>query len=214
MNAHFETELLKLLDMIPEEKHDEAWAIAEKLRNRMEKACFDPLMGLLTKQAFYEFSRKMVRKCVREKQCISVVFMDVDNLKQINADHGHLAADSALAQIGERVQACFRESDVVSRFGGDEMVALLPDTNIKEALQVALRVRDTMDHESIAMSNGQSIQITLSIGVAEVCLESKKDDAIHLAMNQSNTGMYVAKRVKNGFTRIAVVENDEIRLAA
>ena len=128
-------------------------------------ARIDDLTGLYNRMAFYENGKVLMDSCRRNKEDISMIHMDVDNFKIINDSHGHAAGDVVLKKIGEILLQRFRQSDVVARIGGEEFGILLPGTPLKQAVQLAEKLRDEISHTKFAIQD-TTIDVSASFGVA------------------------------------------------
>ncbi|MCJ7668719.1 MAG: sensor domain-containing diguanylate cyclase, partial [Anaerolineae bacterium] len=124
-------------------------------------AVTDPLTGLYNRRFFSEELGKETSRSVREGKPLSLIVLDVDFLKRHNDSRGHLEGDKLLCEIAEILRLVVRESDVASRYGGDEFAILLPGTNETEALQVAERIRSEVGSRELA-----DTKISVSLGVA------------------------------------------------
>jgi diguanylate cyclase (GGDEF)-like protein len=95
-----------------------------------------------------------------------VLFLDLDHFKNVNDGHGHLIGSKLLSEVGQEVKRALRESDVTFRYGGDEFVMVLTQTNIQDALMVAERVRSQIEKKRFLARDNKDIRLTASIGVA------------------------------------------------
>ncbi len=135
-------------------------------------ATIDELTGLLNKRA--------VRKSlahelyIRRYRDLSVIFMDIDHFKVINDGYGHPAGDKVLSVIGKLLKSVLRSYDIAGRFGGDEFIIILPETNLTNAFFVAEGLLEKIDSKKIAY-DGKTIRITASFGIA-----SLRDNADYL----------------------------------
>ena len=117
----------------------------------------------------------------------SLLMMDIDLFKAINDTHGHPAGDDVLCHVAEGVRTALRSGDFVARFGGEEFMALLPDTDLAGALTVAEKVRSSVA-ESVHPAIGQ---VTLSVGVTTTTMA---DPDMDVAIRRADSALYEAKR--------------------
>lgn len=145
----------------------------------------------------YEFERSR-----RYAQDFSVLFFDLDHFKQVNDTHGHLCGSKLLHEIGELIRENLRLVDIPTRYGGDEFVIILPQTNREQALLVARRIRSALNERCFLQGLGLSIHITASFGVATYPCDSRnRDDILRLA----DEAMYrVKERTRDGIECAAI----------
>ena len=105
-----------------------------------EMAALDPLTGVHARRFFENWMRRELRTAFRSRQSVAVLMVDLDKLKRLNDERGHLCGDAALAAMGRVLREVVRENDVVGRFGGDEFVIVLPQTDLEGATQLGVRL--------------------------------------------------------------------------
>jgi diguanylate cyclase (GGDEF)-like protein len=130
-----------------------------------DTAVTDALTGCMNRAHFIEIVGAELRRSRRTGSPMSLVMLDLDEFKQLNDQDGHLAGDTALANVGRRLKEKLRQSDVRCRYGGDEFLVLLPDTPLKGALHVADVLRREIEALGIRPSRAGE-PVTASIGVA------------------------------------------------
>jgi len=132
----------------------------------------------------------------RERNHVVCLMLDVDHFKRINDRWGHVAGDAVLRELANRIDAEVRASDVAARYGGEEFVVLLPDTNAAAAERLAERIRRAIASAPFALPNGDSVTVTVSIGIASVCPDPRDDDlktAGDALLARADVAMYRAK---------------------
>lgn len=107
-----------------------------------------------------------LKRSERYRNFFSVLFMDLDFFKRVNDAYGHLVGSRLLVEVGSVLRSCVRETDTVVRYGGDEFVVLLVETNSEEALSVAERMRSAVEGKRFGEEFGLDIRLTISIGIA------------------------------------------------
>ena len=107
-----------------------------------------------------------MKRSERYRNFFCVLFMDIDFFKRVNDAHGHLVGSRVLVEVGTVLRACVRDSDTVVRYGGDEFVVLLVETNADEAMIVAERMRRMVEAEAFVKEGGLEVRLTISIGIA------------------------------------------------
>ncbi len=126
----------------------------------------DDLTGLYNSRYLNLVLRRESKRASRSGRPLSLLFLDLDGFKQVNDTHGHLAGSKALVEVAAIIRGSARETDVAARFGGDEFSVILPDTGRDGAVSVAERIRDRINACQFLASDGLSIHLTASIGVA------------------------------------------------
>ncbi len=147
-----------------------------------------------------------MKRSRRYKSFLSLIFIDLDFFKQVNDNHGHLMGSKVLVEMASILIESLRAVDVIVRYGGDEFVVLLPNTDLKKASRVAERVRIAIHEFDFLKEEGLSLKITASFGIA--CYPkhaNARNDLIHLA----DRAMYVSKT--NGRDMISVTMNDKLK---
>lgn len=155
------------------------------------KATHDSLTGLYNRAAILDILRSAMARHERNSYPISIIFADLDHFKQTNDRYGHQAGDDVLREVARRAKSVLRPYDSFGRYGGEELLIVLPECGDSGALAVAERVRAVIADEPVA-SNAGEIDTTLSLGVATVDKEtpfqfdeliSRADRALYLAKN-------------------------------
>jgi len=137
-----------------------------------------------------------INRSNRHRTSLSLIFMDVDHFKTINDNYGHLVGSKLLVEMGQLLIKCLRTVDIVARYGGDEFVIVLPQTPPTNAVQIAERIRKSIEHNVFLKKDGYSLKMTASFGVASYPESAKsKEDLLRLA----DEAMYRVKyQTRNG----------------
>ncbi|CUS48307.1 MAG: GGDEF domain protein [Idiomarinaceae bacterium HL-53] len=130
-----------------------------------EESMRDPLTSLLNRRHLDEFLAHELARAKRHQHPLTVMMLDLDHFKQLNDHSGHQAGDQLLRDLGYFLRANRRGSDIIFRFGGDEFLFILPDTNTDQAKKLAKNLRDVFSEEGIGNELGTDT-ITFSIGIA------------------------------------------------
>lgn len=160
----------------------------------------DSLTGLYNRHYFFQMAKQQTQVAVRSKHPVCVILCDVDHFKPINDTHGHLVGDEALKHISDIVRKSVRESDICARFGGEEFVVLLNNSNIDNSSTIAEKIRATLE-STPCHADGITLNMTISAGVASI--DGAGDNNINDAIDKADKALYEAKnagrnRVRRG----------------
>lgn len=158
------------------------------LESQRQKALRDPLTELPNRQAYNERAAIEVQRWQRYNRPLSIAVFDIDFFKKINDTHGHQAGDRVIKVIGRSIAKRLREVDFFCRFGGEEFVALLPETSAEAALPLLDKIRNAIAKAEFNYKD-QPMNITLSIGVTEF----KPKDTLDTAFERADQALYQAK---------------------
>ncbi len=173
-----------------EYSREQSFASLGRLRDQFERqALHDQLTRLPNRRNLNEQLKHEYQRTLRSKQPFSVLLADVDYFKRINDDFGHDAGDEVLKVLSKRFKQAIRKQDIVARWGGEEFIFLLPDTNLESAADVAEKVRHITAADPVWQQE-RPITVSISIGVAEIHPDVTVDEAI----NQADKRLYVAKQ--------------------
>lgn len=168
------------------------------LREVRRLAHFDPLTHLPNRLLLDELMGQALATARRQRQQVAVCFIDLDGFKPINDELGHAAGDHVLQEIAARLRKSLRTSDVVARWGGDEFVAVLPDTSEMAAIECMAQVRDRLA-QSLRL-DGHDYHVNASVGIAMYPTHSEnRAELLELA----DQAMYCAKTQGKGRTCVA-----------
>lgn len=165
---------------------------AEKNRTTLEahrqKALHDPLTELPNREAYNERASAEVQRWQRYGRPLTIAIFDIDHFKRINDTYGHQAGDRVIKVIGRSIAKRLREVDFFCRYGGEEFVALMPETDSATALSVLEKVRDAIANAAFNYKD-QPMSITLSVGLTEF----KTNDSLESAFERADQALYTAK---------------------
>jgi diguanylate cyclase (GGDEF)-like protein len=173
--------------------------LEEALATISQLARQDPLTGLLNRRAFLDLADHEQTRARRSGAPVTVAMADIDNFKPINDEHGHAVGDEILKEVAARLREHVREEDVICRWGGEEFVCLLPDTDLEAGRRVVERMRRELTGKPVETGVG-NFPIKLTIGMAP--LEKNLDAAIEAA----DRAMYEGKRA--GRDRVVVFNHE------
>jgi diguanylate cyclase (GGDEF)-like protein len=180
-----------------------------RFEETLQSAQQDFLTGLLSRGAFQQSFEQEISRAKRHNHNATLIFLDLDNFKRINDRYGHPAGDEALKQVGKILLNSKRKEDIACRFGGDEFVILLPETNKLMGLQVGKKLLDQIN-TLVVHHEGEKIQISCSGGLAAFPLDSHDgqeliscaDRALYQAKSRGKHELNLFSEEKRTFTRI------------
>jgi diguanylate cyclase (GGDEF)-like protein len=155
----------------------------------------DGLTGLVNHKAFYEILERELWRSRRYGEQISLIMVDIDNLKHINDSFGHRAGDKVITEISRRIRESIRQIDTAARYGGDEFAGILPNTSLTDAAVVAERMVSVVSASPIVWRKDE-IPISISVGLGQYGPADTPDDIA----SKSDRALYAAKQAgKNTF---------------
>ena len=177
------------------ESEEQLRQYSEELQGGMEiqhrLARTDALTGIPNRRYVDEVAKGEHARATRHKTALSVAMADVDRFKAINDTYGHKAGDEALAQLADLARRSCRQGDVVGRYGGDELLFVLPEADLSAARRFADRFRSSVARQVFPLSSGQSIRMKVSLGVAELDREGGQKPSAFI--KRADEAMYEAK---------------------
>lgn len=178
------------------------WLVGRRVDALSDEARRDPVTKVGNRRHWEESLSHEVACAVNAKMPISLLMLDVDNLKRLNDQHGHSAGDLALSIVGEVLGETCRSRDVAARFGGDEFALLLPRTRASEARVVAERIRAELAERRRCRDARLDGLLTISIGIADLtAIDEPTPTRIFEAADRA---LYAAKQA--GRNRVVVFE--------
>lgn len=172
--------------------------LRNSVQNTIEMAVTDGLTGLHNRRYLDSHLATLFDKAKAKQSHLSAIMCDIDHFKQVNDSYGHDVGDEVIREFAERLKKCVRGVDLASRYGGEEFVVVMPDTDVTLASIVAERIRASIaDHPFIVEKGARQLAITISIGVSTI--EESDDDPKKL-IKRADIGLYTAK--KNGRNQV------------
>jgi len=156
-----------------------------------ESANKDPLTNVYNRRFFTEVTNSIVKKLKRDKKSFCILIFDIDDFKQVNDSYGHQIGDKVIIDLSKTITSKLRQSDIVARFGGEEFVVLLQDTDIINANNIAEEIRKSIELKEIKLEDNSTVSYTVSIGVTEVTRYNKS--CIYESIKRADDALYKAK---------------------
>jgi two-component system, cell cycle response regulator len=178
-------------------------ALLEAQRELRVRASLDSLTGLWNRGAILELLERELARGRRERQPVGVLLGDVDYFKRINDTHGHEAGDRVLQEIVQRVDTVVRSYDCVGRYGGEEILFVLPGCDAATALATAERVRVSIEREPFTYGQA-SLRVSMSIGVASTSQDPTA--AAAPLLRSADAALYRAKAAGRNRSELGVPE--------
>lgn len=160
----------------------------------------DSLTGLLNRRALIERFNHEISRAKRYDSELSIIFCDIDRLKEVNDTCGHNTGDKVIQAVSETMEGVLRNADVAGRYGGDEFLVILPETPLDGAENLAERIRSAVEKVELRLENGHTIGMSISLGIAK--LDTSKED-IDMVTKRADAALYTSKR--EGRNRVYVI---------
>ena len=162
----------------------------------------DDLTGLHNHRYFKEVLKKEIKRHLRYHHPLSLIFIDIDNFKKINDGYGHLVGDQVLLGVADLMRQSFRNSDVLSRYGGEEFCVILPESSVDEALVVGKRFVETIFNHAFDLHlDEKGLKISVTAGLAVFPLHGGE---VKQLIHAADVALYKGK--KSGKNCICVYE--------
>ena len=172
--------------------------LSDEIARHQTDAETDPLTGLKNRRYFLERGEKLLQSGRRADFPMSIILCDIDRFKRINDTYGHSTGDKAIKKTTRILADNVRDDDLLARFGGEEFIALLPQTDLQAAMEVAERMRSRIEDSQIKVPNS-SFNLTTSFGVVEMIgldLEAnivRADKALYAAKSHGRNRVEIAR---------------------
>jgi two-component system cell cycle response regulator len=185
-------------------------SLETKLRATLEQmkelALKDSLTDILNRRAIIEAAEIELERAHRQNSNLSLLMVDLDHFKSINDRFGHAAGDRALRLVVEKIVNNLRPYDQVGRWGGEEFLIILPNTESEEAFQIADRLRAYIAESKLDLGEGEPLGLTMTLGVTSTSLGNNLN--LDLLVKQADVALYLAKN--NGRNKVMVYKSEEV----
>jgi diguanylate cyclase (GGDEF)-like protein/PAS domain S-box-containing protein len=177
--------------------------ITQKLK---ELAITDSLTSLYNRRHFFDLAEKELGRAKRYQHAVSLIMLDLDFFKNVNDTYGHLAGDMALKKVAQLIKDSIRQVDIAARFGGEEFVILLPETEIQQAVLLAERLRKNVRENPLILKNG-TVDVSISIGISN----KKAIDplSVEVLIHCADQALYEAKKL--GRDQVRIFEKEDLK---
>ena len=179
-------------------RHRYGVELRESVSSTMQLAVVDELTGLYNRRYFDRHLGLMFTKAQQQGRHMSLMMIDLDHFKSVNDTHGHGAGDDVLKEFALRLQRNIRGVDLACRYGGEEFVVLMPDTDASVAGSVAERVRSAVADRLFTIDDEETLALTVSAGIASIGNDDASPEAL---LKRADNALYEAKH--KGRNRVA-----------
>ena len=184
-------------------------AISVALAETTNAATFDKLTGVSNRQVLLANLFAEVERANRYERPLSVAFVDIDHFKNVNDTYGHAAGDIVLRAVAQNLKANLRASDQVGRYGGEEFMLLLTETDVEEGANLTEKLRNLVARQKVRIADGQELSVTISIGIAGGKGGLLRTDAL---VRDADAAMYSAKSLGRNQTYIFAEPDEDARV--
>ncbi len=168
----------------------------------MASSTTDPLTGIRNRRFLDDEIERRLAQLRRQKTTVSLLMIDVDHFKQLNDTHGHLAGDKTLRNLAKLLDGTLRDMDLITRYGGEEFVAVLPGTDLHHAQLAGERIRSAIEQSYVPFES-KEIKITISVGITEAIPVDTPDSFL----DRADKALYEAKN--SGRNRCCFLKAEE-----
>jgi two-component system cell cycle response regulator len=184
--------------------------LREDHRRSLSLALTDELTGLYNRRYMLAHLNELLARAGKGDMQTAVLMLDIDHFKSVNDNYGHPAGDDILRELVARLLRQVRSVDLVARLGGEEFVAVMPETSLSGATTVAERLRVAVAAEPFTIkASGEALPVTISIGVAA---SDEVDEDVEMLLKRADDALYAAKN--GGRNRVASISAREASFAA
>ncbi len=192
---------LQILNNKLEDTQKELERIKEERKKIEKEILIDGLTGIYNRRAFDNKIQEIIKLNKRYNTEYCLIILDIDHFKKINDKYGHRVGDNALNRIVKNIKLIIRDSDFFARYGGEEFAIILPETKLKNAANVAEKIKKIIENIIFTYKKSETIKITISAGISEL----KKTDTPDSFIERADKALYFAKN--NGRNQVATEEN-------
>jgi diguanylate cyclase (GGDEF)-like protein len=190
----------------------------EHFDNLVNHSTIDRLTGLFNRNCFNDILSHLLALTQREDTELSLLFLDLDDFKLINDTYGHQIGDIVLNKLGKLLSSSIRQSDIALRYGGEEFVILMPNTDHKDALMLSNRIRQKVKN-MLFVEDGIKFHISISGGLAVYPIHAKTadeliysaDSALYRAKGAGKNNIKIFKNENRHYTRVPLVKNIKVK---
>jgi len=184
-------------------------SISTALADTFEGATMDRLTGVANRQALLGDLFAEVERAGRYERALSVAFVDIDHFKAVNDSYGHAAGDVVLRGVAQAIAGNLRASDRIGRYGGEEFMLILTETDVEEGAVLTEKLRTLVQRQRFAVDGNPNLSVTISIGIAGGTGPQLRMDTL---VRDADAAMYSAKSLGRNQTYIFAEPDDDARV--
>ena len=184
-------------------------AISTSLVETTDAATVDRLTGVSNRQTLLASLFNEVDRANRYERPLSVAFVDIDHFKAVNDTYGHSIGDIVLRGVAQTLKANLRATDMVGRYGGEEFMLLLTETDVEEGAILAEKLRNLVARQTFSVEGNPALSVTISIGIAGGMGQALRTDTL---ARDADAAMYSAKSLGRNQTYIFAEPNEDARV--
>ncbi|MCC7117160.1 MAG: diguanylate cyclase [Anaerolineales bacterium] len=167
-----------------------ALANSQRFKATQDQTLMDPLTGLYNRRGLFQIGEVEFQQAVEQERNFSAIMLDLDHFKAVNDTHGHDVGDLVLKAIADICKKSVREADIVGRYGGEEILILLPDTALDVCARVAERIRQSVEQTPFRVKEDVKLNLTASLGIA---FKTAKLTNLDVLIKYADQALYIAK---------------------
>jgi len=183
--------------------------IAAALADTHDRATVDRLTGVANRQSLLAQLFAEVERAGRYERALSVAFVDIDHFKAVNDSYGHAVGDVVLRGVAQTIADNLRASDMIGRYGGEEFMLILTETNVEEGAVLTEKLRTLVQRQAFTIDGAPTISVTISIGIAGGIGTNLRMDTL---VRDADAAMYSAKALGRNQTYIFAEPDDDARV--
>jgi len=165
-------------------------ALSMEVEGYKKKAYLDELTSAFNRNFFKEKKNELFIKASVSASPTAVIMLDIDEFKKINDTYGHAVGDMILVKLAQTIRSIIRKDDLFIRYGGEEFLIILPNSNVKNAYKIAQKIRKAVENLEVLV-DGEKIKFTVSLGVSGV---EEDDESMYDSIKRADENLYKAKR--------------------
>jgi len=183
--------------------------IAEAMADTHDRATVDRLTNVFNRQALLSELFAEVERAARYDRPLCVAFVDIDHFKLVNDNYGHESGDQVLRGVARILAGNLRSSDIIGRYGGEEFMLILTETNVEEGTILCEKLRTLVERETFAVDGNPSLSVTISIGIVGGVGQQLRMETL---VRDADAAMYSAKSLGRNQTYIFAEPDDDARV--